>query len=252
MSGAALLARNLRFAYPNGTVAVDGVDVEAPRRELTVLAGRNGSGKTALLRLLSGLVLPSSGSVLYEDREPASYGRAYCARVACVFQNADAQFLGDTAIDDARFGPLSLGRGWEEASRAAAEALAECGLAGLGDRYTHELSGGERRRLAIAGMLAMRPEAVLLDEPFANLDLDSVRGVTGVLRGLLARGSTVVVATHELEKVLGLASHFVVLERGRVAWAGHPRDISGPELERFGLRDPFRRPAGLADLSWTD
>jgi biotin transport system ATP-binding protein len=166
-----------------------------------------------------------------------------------VFQDADSQIVGETVYDDAAFGPENLGLAAEEVRRRVAAALAAVGLTALAERRPHALSGGEKRRLAIAGVLAMQPPLIALDEPFANLDYPGVRQVLARLLDLRAAGRTLVVATHDLDKVAAHADRLVVLAAGRVALEGPPGDLA-PRVEAFGVRAPSRDGSGGGLRSW--
>lgn len=226
--------------------ALDGVTLAFRRRECVVLSGANGSGKSVLMHLIAGLDRPTSGSVRVSR---GADGKA--ARVGLVFQDASAQILGDTVLEDAEYGPKNLGLPPREASGRARDALSRAGLAGKEGFPARTLSGGEKRRLAVAGILAMDAEIIILDEPYANLDWPGVVQVNEVIASLIADGKTVIVLTHELEKVLALAGRLVVLHSGRVAFDGAPDEalLSAP-LESWGIRNPLGSYASASDLVW--
>lgn len=217
-----------------------------------MLAGRNGAGKTVLAKTLAGLVEPSEGEVLFEGRTFAEYRDPPAARVGYVFQDARLQLVGETVADDVLFGPANLGMAPGEARDRADRAIARCGLAERRDAFVHTLSGGEMRRLALAGMLAMGPAAVILDEPFANLDREGVSSVLRVVAELAADGIALLVVTHELEKVLGMANRLAVMDGGRIVLSGDPEPTLAAGVERFGLRDPLRRATKVEELSWLE
>ncbi len=236
--------------FPDGGLGLDGVDLRLEEGDFLVLAGRNGSGKSLLARHLIGLARPSSGRVLCRGRHVAADPLEARRTIGYVFQDADAQIVGQTLLEDAAFGPSNLGLPRAEIAARAREALAQVGLSALENRRPDSLSGGERRRLAIAGVLALRPACVLLDEPFANLDLPAIRSVLGVIADLHSGGRTVVVVTHELEKVLAHATRLAVMDQGRVVFDGAPDGLARSRYEELGLMDPFRSGAALKELSW--
>jgi energy-coupling factor transporter ATP-binding protein EcfA2 len=248
----ALKAVGLGYRFTDGAWAFRGIDYSLPAGEIAVLAGRNGAGKTFLAKHLAGLLEPTEGRVLVSGREMRALRGSRAESVGYVFQDARLQAVGETVIDDALFGPTNLGLIPAEARARAEGALLSCGLAGKRDCFVHSLSGGELRRLAIAGVLAMRPEAVILDEPFANLDRDGVRAVLGIARGMAEGGIAVLVVTHEIEKVLGLASSFAVMDGGTIVLSGEPEAVLSAGIESYGLRDPFRQPPGVGGLQWLD
>lgn len=208
--------------------ALDGVSFEVKTGQLAVVAGPNGSGKSLLMRILAGLEEPSRGSVEADGR------------VGLVFQDADAQILGDTPLEDVLFG-LRMGRkgpSKEEANRRAVQALRQVGLEEKMDSPTHFLSGGEKRRLAIASVLALEREIIILDEPYSNLDFPGVKSVNGIISDLKGRGLTVLLLTHEIEKCLALADRFLVIYRGQKVCDVDVDQTLGLDLEAWGIRNP--------------
>ena len=241
---------DLVHRFPDGGLGLDGAKLRIDEGDFLVLAGRNGSGKSLLARHLIGLARPSAGQVLCRGCPVAADPFAARRTIGLVFQESDAQIVGQTLFEDAVFGPANLGLPRAEIETRAREALALVGLSGLAGRRPDSLSGGERRRLAIAGVLAMRPDCVLLDEPFANLDLPAIRSLLSVIVALHADGRAIVVVTHELEKVLAHATRLAVMEAGRVVYDGAPGGLERQRYEELGLRDPFRSGARLEDLTW--
>jgi len=245
-----LSALGLGCRLSDGSWAFRDVDLELRAGQLRLLAGRNGAGKTLLARHLAGLLGPTEGRVLFEGVELPKLGGSLASRIGYVFQDARLQTVGETVLDDALFGPTCLRTPPSEAAARASEALLACGLAGKEERFVHELSGGELRRLGIAGALATGPKVLILDEPFANLDPDGVRDTLGILKDLRDSGMALLVITHEIEKVLGLASEFFVMDQGKIVLSGSPEDVLRRGIEGYGLRDPFRPRTSVKDLSW--
>lgn len=242
--------RGLRKVFGDGTEALAGVDLDIREGECLVIAGSNGSGKSVLMRILLGLIEATEGELRFRGGKPGEAGAAARRAVGLVFQDADAQILGDTVEDDVAFGPRNLGMSSKEVSRRVEAALVDLDLTEKRESPPRRLSGGEKRRLAVAGVLAMGCEAVALDEPFANLDWP---GVVQVLRGieaLKAAGRTVVVLTHELEKVLALADRLAILHRGRIRDEGRPEVVLDRLEAEYGIRDPRRRYDTVQDCSW--
>ncbi len=223
----------VRYAYPNGQLALDGIDLEIRRGEQVVLLGANGSGKSTLLKLLDGILAPAEGSMRAMGSDVAAVAAGLDAfrfhrAVGLVFQDPDIQLFSATVFDDVAFGPLQLGMTNEEVKARCDEALAEMDIAGLADRAPFELSGGEKKRAAIASVLSLRPEVVLLDEPTASLDPRTKWVLVNLIRRLGAAGRTVVTATHELDIVPIIADRVVVLgEERRVLAEGTPSAILG-------------------------
>jgi energy-coupling factor transporter ATP-binding protein EcfA2 len=249
--GPLLAARGLGYQFADGGWAFRNVDLDLVSSEIRVLAGRNGAGKTLLAKNLAGLLRPSEGAVLYRGADFRTLkNRITAGIVGYVFQDARLQTVGETVEDDLVFGPANLGLGKDEARERAEHAMESCGIERLRRSLVHTLSGGELRLLAIAGLVAMRPAAIILDEPFANLDRDGVVSVLRVIKGLADEGMAVLVITHEVEKVLALASVFMVMDRGGIVLSGDPASVLSAGIETFGLRDPFKTPRSIAELSW--
>lgn len=237
----ALSARSVGYTYGRGTAfatdALRGVDLDVGPGELVVIAGATGSGKSTLLRLLAGLLEPTEGAVSV-DGVPAG-DRAARGRVAIVFQNPETQFFAETVLADVAFGPRNLGLDDPEA--AAADALVAVGLSPerFGPRSPFALSGGEARRVAIAGALAMRAPYLLLDEPTAGLDAAGRRDVIDAIEARRS-GTGIVVVTHDPEEFLGRADRLVALRSGTVALDCHPARLldAAERYEAAGLRLP--------------
>ncbi len=243
--------RDLHHRYPDGTTALDGVSLDIPDGEFLVLCGPNGSGKTTLVRHLNGLLRPLSGTVRMDGYDVAANGREAGRRVGMVFQDADSQILGDTVWEDVAFGPENMGCSPGEVRDRVSAALEALGIEHLGDRPCELLSGGEKRRVALAGVLAMLPPVIVFDEPFANLDYAGVRQTLESLVLLHRQGHTVIVTTHDVEKVVAHAERLAVLQHGRLVAIGSP-EVIGPRLAEFGLRPPCWYLLGGRPLSWLD
>ncbi len=241
--------QDIEFRYGEGAEGLSGVSLAIERGELVVVAGANGSGKTTLLKHMNGLLMPDRGRVLIDGRPTHVDSADVRRRVGMVFQHAEAQIVGETVYDDVAFGPENLRLPRDAVTRRVRAALTAVGLCGKDDQRPHLLSGGEKRRLTIAGVLAMTPEAVVFDEPFASLDLDGVRQVLRQIVKLKSAGCTLVVTTHDLDKIMAHADRLVLLSRGRVVRDGSPPDIL-PEVEQFGVRQPDATRLGAAFRSW--
>jgi len=223
----ALVARAVSYAYGEKTSfrvqALREVDLILERGDLLVIAGTTGSGKSTLLRVLAGLLEPASGTVEVDGMTPTA--RDARGRVALVFQNPETQFFAETLLADVSFGPRNLGSADPNAS--AAEALAAVGLPPetFGDRSPFTLSGGEARRAAIAGALAMRSPYLLLDEPTAGLDARGRREVLAAIEGERRRAGVAVV-THDPEEFLRAATGVLALDGGATAFSGSVRSLT--------------------------
>ena len=240
---------NLTHRFADGHLGLDGVCLTVAAGSFVVIAGANGSGKTTLLRHLNGLLGPTAGKVWVEGVEVARDPARARRRVGMVFQDADTQIVGETVADDVAFGPENLGLGRDAVADRVAAALDAMNLTAVRDMPPHLLSGGEKRRLAIAGVLAMDPVVIVFDEPFSNLDYPGVRSVLRRMLELRAMGKTLIVTTHDLEKVVAHADRLVVLDRGRLVGDGLPVDLMG-DIERYGVRRPCTVRLGGAMESW--
>ena len=227
-----------RFA--DGTVALDGVSFDICQGDFMLIAGSNGSGKSVLMSLIAQLDEPTSGNVVVQKGFEAGL----------VFQDADSQILGETPWEDVMFSVKNLRLPKIEAQERAAAALEKTGLLEKKDMSARTMSGGEKRRLAVAGILSMERELLIFDEPFANLDWPGVRQVTAIMKELKAQGKTLIVLTHEIEKVMALASRFIVLDKGRLCFDGSPKDGLKLPLENYGIKNPLNSYKGLEDLLW--
>lgn len=244
-----LETRNLGHRFLDGSFGLRGVSLSFRAGEFVIIAGRNGSGKTLLTRHLLGLLRPTEGQVLFQG-EPIR-GRLSRLRqaVGLVFQDADSQILGQTVEDELRFGPENARLPEEEIERRLAFLMSYLGLEGLQKVPPARLSGGEKRRLAIGGILASEPEILILDEPFANLDYPGVVGVLQLITDLRHRGRGIILITHELEKALAHADRLVIMDRGRVAEDGPAEEVA-PQAGRYGLHPLDFRSRRFEEYTW--
>lgn len=234
-----LTATGIVVGYPGGAPVLTGASLSvAPGRRIAVL-GANGSGKTTLLQCLAGALRPSEGRILLRG-EPMQYTRAglraHRRRVQLVLQDPDDQLFSADVTQDVSFGPLNLGLGEDEARERTRDTLGLLGIRHLADRPTHQLSYGERKRVTLAGAVAMRPDLLLLDEPTAGLD---PAGVAELLAALSALEAGVVLATHDVDLALSWADEVAVVVGGRVAQG--PPGLLGDDslLEAARLRRPW-------------
>ncbi len=240
----------LVYTYHPGTPfevrALDGVSLEVFEGEILAVAGVSGSGKSTLVQHFNGILLPASGRVRVfgeDTRQKGALVRLW-QTVGLVFQQPEHQLFGETVREDVAFGPRNLGLGPAEVEERVAEALRLVGLepAAVAGLPPYSLSGGWRRLVAVAGVLAVRPKVLVLDEPAAGLDPAGRRRLLGLLESLRReRGTTVVVVSHDLEEVARLADRVAVLAQGRIAAVGSPREVflKAAELRAAGLEAPL-------------
>jgi len=214
-----------------------------------VVAGPNGSGKTTFIRHLNGLLKPTAGRVLLDGVSVSRDVVRARQLVGMVFQDPDSQIVGETVYDDVAFGPENLFLDRTEINKRVADSLQAAGLSHLAEERPHLLSGGEKRRLVIAGILAMRPRVIIFDEPFSSLDYPGVRQVLRQIVWLHQSGHTILVTTHDLEKVIAHADRLILLSEGRIVRDGLPDKVM-KETERFGVREPCVSRLGLEVGSW--
>jgi cobalt/nickel transport system ATP-binding protein len=224
----ALEAVDVRYTYPNGHDALREVSIAIEQGDKVALVGPNGAGKSTLLLMANGLLRPTAGELRLFG-EPFRYDRRRLRdlrrRVGLVLQNSDAQLFAPTVYQDVAFGPLNLGLPEEEIRLAVTQALAAVGLQGFESRPPHHLSGGEKKAVAIAGILAMQPEVLVFDEPTSALDPASALGVMELLDEMNASGTTIVISTHDVELAYGWADRVILLDGGRVLRQGLPDDV---------------------------
>ncbi|GAA3120502.1 energy-coupling factor ABC transporter ATP-binding protein [Streptomyces rectiviolaceus] len=242
--GESLVAlRDASYAYEDGPTVLSGLDFDVTEGRALALLGRNGSGKTTLMRLLSGGLRPEQGGLTLRGA-PVTYDRKGLTRlrttVQLVVQDPDDQLFAASVEQDVSFGPLNLGLTDAEVRARVAEALAALDISALADRPTHLLSYGQRKRTAIAGAVAMRPRVLILDEPTAGLDPDGQERLLATLQGLRDAGTTVVMATHDVDLALRWADDAALLtpsgvRTGPVAQMLAHRDL----LAQAGLRLPW-------------
>jgi cobalt/nickel transport system ATP-binding protein len=249
-AGVALFeADRVAFAY-DGSQALNGLSMTVRPGEKIALLGANGSGKSTLLRLLDALHFADSGSMrfcgelLSEDRfADDSFAYAFRRRVGFVFQNADAQLFSPTVFEELAFGPLQLRLPEDEVRRRVKEALDQFEISHLAQRAPHRLSGGEKKKVALASVLVMKPDVILLDEPTAGLDPRSQTQLVDLLMGWTDQTKTIITATHDLHMLEDLADTCQVLERGQIICAAPTAHVLGDRdlLERANLVHSHRR-----------
>jgi cobalt/nickel transport system ATP-binding protein len=239
MGTMAIRLRGVSYVYPSGVHALRGLDLEVHAGESVGVVGPNGAGKTTLFLCLSGVLLPTAGSIQvcgYQLSDPQQR-RQIPGRLGLVFQNSEDQLFHASVRDEVAFGPLNLGLPEDEVRARVARALQQVGLAGLEDRVPFHLSGGEKRRLALAGVLAMHPEVLLLDEPSSHLD---PRGRRELIQLIGQLPNTKLIASHDLELILATCQRAVVLDQGQIVGDGPVRLILGDRnlMENHGLEVP--------------
>lgn len=208
----------------NGRQILDGVSLSLQKGSFAAMCGRNGAGKTQLLRCIKGLRKPDSGKITIDGS--AANEKTRMKRIALVFQNAEVQIVSQSVEKDIAFGPENMGLDRSEVERRVEAALDLMGLKGKAKQRPDTLSGGELRKCAIAGILAMEPDVILLDEPFANLDYPSTLTVIRSLIALHEKRYSIIVVSHDAEKFLAHTDTLFIMQNGRIA-------VSGPSSNLF-------------------
>jgi len=246
-----LEARDLRYGYAGHPPALRGANLCLAQGSRLALLGPNGAGKSTLLLLLQGVLEPQGGAILLEGK-PVSYRRqevwAWRHQIGLVLQNPDEQIFAPTVWQDLSFGPSNLGWSEPRICQQVEKALAAMELEAIKDRPTHQLSHGQKRRVAIAGVLAMEPRLLLLDEPTAGLDPRGIEQLLILLEGLERQGTTIVMATHDIDLAYRWADEVAILDRGEIVRQGAVTSLLAEKefLKGVGLRSPALLEVGLA------
>jgi len=235
---------NLSHVYSDGTIALDNVSLSFERGERIALLGTNGSGKTTLLHHMNGILKPTSGNIYYEDK-PLRYDSKSLLelrrRVGFVFQDPNDQLFAPTVKQDVAFGPLNLGVPADQVKKIVAEALGIVGMAELAEKPPHFLSLGQKKRVALAGVLAMQPKVIIMDEPTSNLDPRATSEILHLLVKLNKDAEiTLLLATHDVDMVPLFANKLYILSKGKIVSQGSPKELfSDTEMIRnVNLRSP--------------
>ncbi len=236
----------LAHRYPNGVVALEGVDLTVRKGEFLAVLGQNGSGKTTLVKHFNGLLKPTEGTVRVGEDETREQGlRQLGQSVGYVFQNPDHQIFADTVADEVSFGPKIRGMEEGEIKERVEEALAAVGLEGRGGEDPFGLTKGERQRVAVASVLSVRPEVLILDEPTTGLDYAEQRSMMDLVKGLNEAGSTIIVVTHTMWVVAEYAHRAAVVRDGKISLQGTVREVFVEEVE---LHDAALRPPHIVSM----
>lgn len=241
--------KNLRHRFSDGRLGLDRINLKIRAGAFVVVAGPNGSGKTTLIRHLNGLLLPTDGCVKVAGVSVKKDLLRARRLVGMMFQDADSQIVGETVYEDVAFGPENLRLDHNKIRERVVLALDAVGLKDFAEQRPHLLSGGEKRRLAIAGILAMEPKVIVFDEPFASLDYPGVKQVLKQILCLHQAGHTILVITHDLEKVLVHADRLIIMQKGKIVRDGVPDEIVS-DIETLGVRAPCASHLGMEVRSW--
>jgi cobalt/nickel transport system ATP-binding protein len=238
-----LKLQDVTFSYADGSPGLTHCTLEVERGSRTAILGGNGAGKTTLCLHLNGILRPKSGQVFCDGR-PLDYSRQGLkqlrSRVGLVFQNPDAQLLSASVREDVSFGPMNLGLARDIVRDRVEKALAAVGLSDLADKPVHNLSFGQKKRVCLAGVLAMQPEVIVLDEPFSSLDVPMRWDLVAILDGLSAEGITVLICSHDLDFAYEWADRWHIIAAGHLAASYGVVEVPHvlPHLAELGLGGP--------------
>lgn len=244
MTNIQLSTENLSFTYPDGTQALKNINIEIEKGEKVAIIGPNGAGKSTLFSHFNGLTEPTSGYVKIEGK-PISFEKDELLKVrqkvGIVFQDPNDQLFAPTVKEDIAFGPMNLGLSYDEVEKRVEDALKMVGMENYEDKTPHHLSGGQQKRIAIAGIIAMKPELMILDEPTAGLDPDGVEKVLNIMNQLNEEGMTLIISSHDIDMISKYADKIFVLYNGEIIESGNKNKIFSDMklLKKAHLRTPI-------------
>ena len=241
MTDSIVSAKEVKFTYPGGIRAINGVSLEIQRGERVAILGPNGSGKSTLILLIAGLLTPEKGEItVFNEKTTSRNFQKLRQKMGIVFQDPDDQLFTQSVIEDIEYGPKNLRLPESDIKNRSDHVLEKMSIRHLRDRPPHRLSFGEKKKVSLATALVMEPELLILDEPTANLDLVSRRDLIRTLNELNAAGTTVVISTHDVEALSELADRVVVISHGALIGEGETAEVLQdlPLLESAGLEPP--------------
>ena len=252
-----LEAVNLDYSYPDGTNALRNINLKIKRGEKLTILGSNGAGKSTLFMQFNGLYRPNSGTIKYLGQDISYKNKALIdlrKKVGIVFQDPDSQLFSSSVYQDISFGPLNLGLSEQEVEVRVEQALIDTETTDLEDKPTHLLSYGQKKRVSIAGVLAMEPEVIIFDEPTAGLDPRHAREFMHLLKNLSDEGKTIIISTHDVDLAYSWSDRLIIMSSGEIIAQGKPGELfQQPELiERADLALPWLLEMynGLVEKGW--
>lgn len=243
--------KDITYHYPDGTEALDKVNFKAEKGKIVALLGPNGAGKSTLFLQFNGILRPTSGAIAI-DGDPISYEKKDLLKirqkVGIVFQNPDDQLFAPTVLEDVAFGPMNMGLAEEEVEERVNEALKRVSMEGVEKKPPHHLSGGQKKRVAIAGILAMRPQIMVLDEPTSGLDPRGASQILKILYQLNQEGMTIIISTHDVDLVPLYADNVYIISKGKIIKEGSPQEVFGDVKTVRGANLRLPRIAHLMEI----
>ena len=239
-----LEAVDLDYSYPDGTNALRNINLQVEKGEKLTILGSNGAGKSTLFMQFNGLYRPSSGCIKYQGEVISYKNKALIElrkKVGIVFQDPDSQLFSSSVYQDISFGPLNLGLSEQAVKARVVQALIDTETTDLEDKPTHLLSYGQKKRVSIAGVLAMEPEVIIFDEPTAGLDPRHAREFMHLLKNLSDEGKTIIISTHDVDLAYSWSDRLAIMSSGEIIAQGEPGELFlRPELiERADLALPW-------------
>lgn len=231
----------------DGVIRLNSISFSIFSGDFLIIAGSNGSGKTLLMKHLNGLYPIKKNRLFFNGEDCYKKENLMKKRIGLIFQNPDNQIVGLTVKSDIAFGPKNLGWSKDKIEETVNNALKHMDIIHLKDRNPHTLSGGEKKKVTIAGVLSMKPDIIVFDEPFIGLDYPGVISVTKSLIKLKEAGFTVIIISHDLEKITAYGNRMIIMSEGEIKLDGKPEDIID-KVENYGIRRPIQK--SVEDMTW--
>lgn len=242
---------NITHGFSNKKTGIKNINIRITKGEFVIIAGINGSGKTTLLKHLNGLLKPDSGKISFNGINIKKNINLVRQKIGFIFQNSGSQIIGETVFEDIIFGLENLKLKRNEINEKALSAMEIMDLANLAETPVHSLSGGQVKRLAIASVLAMEPDVILFDEPFANLDYPSSKDLINHMEKLSLSGKTIIVSSHDIEKIIHLSKRLIIMENGEIKEDNRPEKLM-PVVENYGIKEPCSSKFGKGIIPWVN
>ncbi|MEO0896688.1 MAG: ABC transporter ATP-binding protein [Bacteroidota bacterium] len=243
--------RKLSYTFPDGGIGVEDVSFGVNKGDFLLLTGPNGSGKTLLSRLLIGLLKPSKGEVLLENSAIGQQLELVRQKVGLIFQDPNHQIVGQDVQEEIAFGPENLAWPRERIKKAVATVMERMSLTHLSKRRPHSLSGGEKRRLVLAGILVMEPEVIIFDEPFVGLDYKGCVAILQQMLDLHQDGKTLMVISHDVEKILAHVNRVIILSKGKIV-ADSEAESALRQFKQYDIRVPYGEDRPIDSMTWLE
>ena len=228
MSNKIIEVKDIYYKYSDGNYALEGVTLDIERGKKVAIIGANGAGKTTLFLHLNGIYKPTSGKIIIDDMD-LKYDKKEMknlrSKIGIVFQDSNTQLFSNSVVEEIAFGPMNMGLSTEEINSRINVILDKLGISNLREKPTHFLSGGEKKKVAIASILAMNPDIIVFDEPLANVDVKGTIEILDILNTLTNEGKTIILSTHDINTIYNWADYVYILSDGKIVGSGVPEDV---------------------------